>query len=111
MHPDEAESEDEGDDVINEMQSRVTNIQEAKRWILSHRPSMDANVPPGVSFVDDNRPVLAMRRPTYAASVFQQARLWRPNCERRLRWETTVRSARIFILVVRRRCILKHLGS
>ncbi|EST09326.1 hypothetical protein PSEUBRA_000919 [Kalmanozyma brasiliensis GHG001] len=72
MQPDSDESEDEND-VINEMHTRVTNIQEAKRWILTHRPSMDANAPP--TFVDEHRPVLAMRRPTYAASVFQQARL------------------------------------
>lgn len=87
MQPDEEESEDD-DDVMDEMQSRVTNLQEAKRWILSHRPSMDANAPPaiGVSIVDDNRPVLAMRRPTYAASVFQQARLMEAELRAETAW-------------------------
>ncbi|GAC98054.1 hypothetical protein PHSY_005642 [Pseudozyma hubeiensis SY62] len=76
MQPDDDESEDEND-VVNEMHSRVTNIQEAKRWILGHRPSQDANAPAivGRDIQDDQRPMTAMRRPTYAASVFQQARL------------------------------------
>ncbi|KAJ9474530.1 hypothetical protein PHBOTO_005005 [Pseudozyma hubeiensis] len=76
MQPDSDESEDEND-VVNELQSRVTNIQEAKRWILGHRPSQDGNAPAimGRDIHDDQRPMTAMRRPTYAASVFQQARL------------------------------------
>ena len=75
MQPDDDFEEE--NDIVGEMHSRVNNITEAKRWILGHRPSVDNNAAAvmGRDIGDDNRPVSAMRRPTYAASVFQQARL------------------------------------
>ncbi|CDW97862.1 hypothetical protein [Sporisorium scitamineum] len=76
LQPDEEEGVDE-DDIVDELQSRVTDIHEAKRWILGRRTSMlDVNGPAVVGRdVYDDMPMSAMRRPTYAASVFQQARL------------------------------------
>lgn len=75
----EDDEEDEQDDIVDEMQARVTNLQEAKQWILRHRPSHDANRPAAmgrdVHGDHHQRPFTSMRRPTYAASVFQQARL------------------------------------
>ncbi|KAJ1025153.1 hypothetical protein NDA16_002659 [Ustilago loliicola] len=69
MQPDEDEN-----DIVGEMNSRVHNITDARHWILAHRPSVDNNAV-AQDIMDDNRPVSSMRRPTYAASVFQQARL------------------------------------
>lgn len=68
------EPKEEENDIVGEMNSRVNNITDAKRWILAHRPSVD-NTAVAQDIMEDNRPVTAMRRPTYAASVFQQARL------------------------------------
>ena len=74
QHDDEkAENED---DVVGELQSRVHNIQEAKRWILGGISSFEPTTPAAMGRdVYDEMPMTAMRRPTYAASVFQQARM------------------------------------
>lgn len=75
MQLDSEESENE-DDFVHELHSRVTNIHEAKRWILSHHNLNNINVSATSRDVqDEQRSISAMRRPTYAASVFQQARL------------------------------------
>ncbi|SNX83955.1 uncharacterized protein MEPE_02663 [Melanopsichium pennsylvanicum] len=80
-HRDSSVRQDENgegeNDMVGEIHSQVNNINEAKRWILGYRPAHDTNAAAvmGRDIVDDNRSVSAMRRPTYAASVFQQARL------------------------------------
>ncbi|KAJ1595783.1 hypothetical protein NDA14_003249 [Ustilago hordei] len=72
MQPD---NEDETkNDIVDEMNRRVHNITDAKRWILTHRPSI-GNHTTAQDIMEEKRPATAMRRPTYAASVFQQARL------------------------------------
>ncbi|KAJ1022349.1 hypothetical protein NDA13_005259 [Ustilago tritici] len=72
MQPD---NEDETkNDIVGEMNRRVHNITDAKRWILTHRPSVGNNAV-AQDIMEEKRPATAMRRPTYAASIFQQARL------------------------------------
>ncbi len=76
IQPDNSDSEDEND-LIAELDNHVNNVADAKRWILGYRTQYDVTGPGvmGRDVVVDGRAVSAMRRPTYAASVFQQARL------------------------------------
>ncbi|KAI3487765.1 hypothetical protein L1887_48246 [Cichorium endivia] len=76
MQPDNSDSEDEND-LLAELDNHVNNVADAKRWILGYRTQYDVTGPGvmGRDVEDNGRAVSAMRRPTYAASVFQQARL------------------------------------